>query len=558
MKSKILLLFKKDLAEQTSMFRQRGVRKDIVGAISSLVLLALVYGTFIYVFAEIAKIYVDLTFADANATHNRVWELTTVVYAVVFVINIIVGVTKIHSSFANDKDGNVLICQPISVWTIFFYKLIKIYFSQVASSALVLIPASIVIDAVSTLAGGAGFYMLVLATVIVVPVISCAISALLSIPYTAIMRLVESKFVIHLVGYILLIGVGFFAYSGFLQALTTLMQDGDIQYIFDRNTVNMIASVTTHMFPANLFANLLFGKDVLSSVLWGLAIVVVCGIVSYFVVRVLYAKIIQQRLEGQAKTFSHHYKCKKRSVMSTLLLKEFTVVLRTPSYAFQYFATAVTLPLMAYVCANLMQSMMKTITVIDCNFAIIIFVMAMFSILTNTFCTTNISRDGNMFAMLKTMPVNAKQIVNAKILFCMIVSTISVLLTVVVMLATKMLVWWQSIFVLFIGLALSFVEIAFSTKRDLANPAFPQSATQEITEGNSNSSMTTLLGLVVSIIVGGAQVALSAVLSIIMENTLLATLIPIAFVTLVVTLLLIVSISYLKKGLEKMFLETSM
>lgn len=76
MKNQILLLFKKDLAEQVSLFKQRGVRKDIVGAISSMLLLALVYGTFIYVFAEIAKIYVDLTFADQSASFSRVWELT--------------------------------------------------------------------------------------------------------------------------------------------------------------------------------------------------------------------------------------------------------------------------------------------------------------------------------------------------------------------------------------------------------------------------------------------------------------------------------------------------
>lgn len=557
MKNQILLLFKKDLAEQVSLFKQRGVRKDIVGAISSMLLLALVYGTFIYVFAEIAKIYVDLTFADQSASFSRVWELTTVVYAVVFVVNIIVGVTKIYSSIATDKDIDVLICQPISMWTIFFYKLIKIYFSQVVSSAFVLVPASIVIDVVSPLAGGFGFYVLVLATVVFAPIISCAISALLSIPYTAVMRLISSKFVIHLIGYVVLIVVGFVAYSFFLETLTALIQDGDIKYIFDRNTVSTIAQLTSYLYPANLLANMLFAKDILKSILLTTGIVVVCGVISYFVVRSLYVHLVQQRLEGQNKTFHRQYKCKKHSVMSTLLIKEFKVVLRTPSYAFQYFATAVTLPFMAYICANLMQSMMKTITIIDCNFELVVFVMAMFSILTNTFCTTNISRDGSMFAMLKTMPVNAKQIVDAKVAFCMIVSSVSVFATVVVMLVTKMLVWWQAIFVLAIGLALSLVEIAFSTKNDLKNPTFPQSATQEITEGNSNSSLTTLLGLIISIVVGGVQVALSAILSIVMENTLLATLIPIAFVTLVVGILFVVSFVQLHKGLDKMYLETN-
>lgn len=557
MKNKILLLFKKDLAENTAIFKQRGVRKDVVGSISSLLLLALVYGTFIYVFYELAKMYVDLTFAVTNAHKDRVLELTTIVYAIVFVINIVVGVGKIYSSIATDKDSDVLICQPISVWTLFFYKLIKIYFSQVVSSALVLVPASIVIDLVSPFAGGATFYLSVLATVVAVPVISCAVSALLSVPYTAIMRLISSKFVLHLIGYVVLIALGFVAYSFFLEALTSLMQTGNIQYVFDRNTVTIISIVTSYLYPSNLLANVLFGEEIASSILWTVGVVVVCGVISYFVVRVLYVNLIQQRLEGHTKTFRNKYKCKKRDTISTLILKEFKVVLRTPSYAFQYFATAVTLPFMAYICANLMQSMMKTITIFDCNFAIIIFVMAMFSILTNTFCTTNISRDGNMFAMLKTMPVTAKQVVHAKVIFCMIVSSVSVLATVAVMFATGMLVWWQAIVVFFIGLALSFAEIAFSTKRDLKSPAFPQSATQEITESNSNSSMTTLVGLILSVIVGGAQVLLSVVLSIVMQNAVLATIIPIAFVTLVVGIFFAVSLIHLNKGLNKMFLETN-
>lgn len=557
MKNKILLLFKKDLAENTAIFKQRGVRKDVVGSISSLLLLALVYGTFIYVFYELAKMYVDLTFAVTNAHKDRVLELTTIVYAVVFVINIVVGVGKIYSSIATDKDSDVLICQPISVWTLFFYKLIKIYFSQVVSSALVLVPASIVIDLVSPFAGGATFYLSVLATVVAVPVISCAVSALLSVPYTAIMRLISSKFVLHLIGYVVLIALGFVAYSFFLEALTSLMQTGNIQYVFDRNTVTIISIVTSYLYPSNLLANVLFGEEIASSILWTVGVVVVCGVISYFVVRVLYVNLIQQRLEGHTKTFRNKYKCKKRNTISSLILKEFKVVLRTPSYAFQYFATAVTLPFMAYICANLMQSMMKTITIFDCNFAIIIFAMAMFSILTNTFCTTNISRDGNMFAMLKTMPVTAKQVVHAKVIFCMIVSSVSVLATVAVMFATGMLVWWQAIVVFFIGLALSFAEIAFSTKRDLKSPAFPQSATQEITESNSNSSMTTLVGLILSVIVGGAQVLLSVVLSIVMQNAVLATIIPIAFVTLVVGIFFAVSLIHLNKGLNKMFLETN-
>ncbi len=557
MQSKVLLLFKKDFIERMSTFRQKGIRKDSVGFISSFVLLAIVYGVFIYVFAEFAGLYMGLTFGNPTAAYDRAYEMTTVVFGAVFLINIIVGVTKIYAAISKSEDSDVLICQPISAWSIFFYKLLKVYISQMISSALVLIPASIVIDTVSGHLGGVNYYLLMLFATVIAPLISCALAALISVPYTKIMRKLDTKFVLCLLGYVVLLSVGFVVYSGFLEILTSLLQNGEIQFVFDANAIQTINLVTKNVYPANLLANLVFGKDILLSTLIIAGASILCGAIAYFVVMRLYDKIVQQRLEGRVKSFSHKYTCKKRSTFRTLVLKEFLVVLRTPSYAFQYFATTFTLPFMVYVCANLMQSMMGTITILDCNFAIIIFVIAMFSILTNTFCTTNISRDGNMFAMLKTMPVRAADIVKAKFAFCGLVSFISVLASVVTLSILGMLVWWQAIFALLIGCMLSFAGIAFSTRKDLANPAFPKGALQEITEGNKSASMTTLIGLIVSLIIGGGEVALSAVLSI-LSTQVIATLVPMAFVTVAVTAMFVASLIYLRKGLDKLYFETSL
>ena len=80
-----------------------------------------------------------------------------------------------------------------------------------------------------------------------------------------------------------------------------------------------------------------------------------------------------------------------------------------------------------------MESMLKTLTFVNCNYALSIFVVSMFGILTNSFCTTNISRDGKMFGIMKTLPISIKKIVNAKILFCGMVSCLSVLISAMVL-----------------------------------------------------------------------------------------------------------------------------
>lgn len=555
MKNTVFLLFKKDAIERGSWFRRKDAKKDFLGLVSSVLLLLVIFSTVIYVFASFCRMYVGFTFEQPSQRELRVAELLTAVFAFVFILNLVVGVRKIHSSICDSKDVDVLISQPISAWSLFFYKLVKIYFSQVVSSALVLIPCCVTIDVVAQINGGAVYYLWVLFSVIFVPVITCAISSLLSVPYTAIKRLVDANFVVHLVIYIVVIALCSFVYAKFLDVLTTLIRDGQLQYAFELNTILLINEITTNLYPANLFANMLLGVDVGFSILVCLGACAVCAVVAYFLIKRLYNKILQRHMEGHAIVFRKKHVSKQHGTIVTLLKKELIVVLRTPSYAFQFFATAATLPFMVYVCSSLLQSMMKTIIVLDCNFALAIFTVSMFSIITNTFCTTNVSRDGKMFAMLKTMPVTIRQIMQAKILFCLSVCSVSVFACSLVFYFTQFLNALQSLFLFVVGVALCFAEIAYATKKDMKHPAFPTSANDELQEGNSNMSLVTLLGLVFSIISGAGAVILAAVLSIV-SNQVVATLCSMGFVALVVVAFLVSSVAYLRKGLNELYYNT--
>lgn len=238
--------------------------------------------------------------------------------------------------------------------------------------------------------------------------------------------------------------------------------------------------------------------------------------------------------------------------MASLMYKEFIVILRTPSYAFQYFATTFTLPLMVYVCVNLMQSMMKSLTVVQCDYEIAIFVISMFAVLTNTFCTTNVSRDGKMLGMLKTLPIEGKTVIWSKILFCLAVSEFSILASSVVLLAVGYLNWWQTIVIFVFASLLSFAEIAFATRKDLAKPNLPDSDREEVEEGNNTISAVIFLGLIVSIIMGAGAVALSLILSIAgtSEQALAAS---ICFVAIIVIAVFVGAFVYLVKGLNEKF-----
>lgn len=552
----VLLLLKKDRQIFLSENFNGKRRHDVFGALSTIILLALLYGTFIYVFYHFARFYMSATFEVQGAERARAFELTTFVYAAMLLINIFVGVKQIYSALVSSNDCDVLIYQPISQQHLFLYKLIKIYIGQIVSTLLVLLPSAIVIDVLSASVGGFWYYLTVVFHLLLCPLLGCAIAALFTVPFNGIMRFVQRKFVLHLILYVIVLALGFWLYGMFLSVLTDLIQTGELLYVLDSSTVNAVAAVAAKFYPVKFFSNMLFGQNVAVSLLSVLGICAVAGVVTYFVIRAMYFKVLQQKLEGDIKIFRKKKSVEKiHSPLAALVKKEFLIILRTPTYAFAYFATTFTLPFMVYVCANLMRSMVATlpnVALINCDFEIAIFVIAMFSVLTNTFCTSNISRDGKMFSMLKTMPVDGHLVVKAKLLFCSVVSVASVLVSCIVLLCVSYLNWWQALVIFAVASLLDIAEIAFATKRDLAKPHLPQNDRDEVTEDNNNVSAVTLLGLVCAVLLGGGALAMSLILSLLYTNALALT-VTMTFVFIAVILVFILSLVYLFRDLEDNF-----
>lgn len=552
----VLLLLKKDRQIFLSENFNGKRRHDVFGALSTIILLALLYGTFIYVFYHFARFYMSATFEVQGAERARAFELTTFVYAAMLLINIFVGVKQIYSALVSSNDCDVLIYQPISQQHLFLYKLIKIYIGQIVSTLLVLLPSAIVIDVLSASVGGFCYYLTVVFHLLLCPLLGCAIAALFTVPFNGIMRFVQRKFVLRLILYVIVLALGFWLYGMFLSVLTDLIQTGELLYVLDSSTVNAVAAVAAKFYPVKFFSNMLFGQNVAVSLLSVLGICAVAGVVTYFVIRAMYFKVLQQKLEGDIKIFRKKKSVAKiHSPLAALVKKEFLIILRTPTYAFAYFATTFTLPFMVYVCANLMRSMVATlpnVALINCDFEIAIFVIAMFSVLTNTFCTSNISRDGKMFSMLKTMPVDGHLVVKAKLLFCSVVSVASVLVSCIVLLCVSYLNWWQALVIFAVASLLDIAEIAFATKRDLAKPHLPQNDRDEVTEDNNNVSAVTLLGLVCAVFLGGGALAMSLILSLLYTNALALT-VTMTFVFIAVILVFILSLVYLFRDLEDNF-----
>ena len=118
--------------------------------------------------------------------------------------------------------------------------------------------------------------------------------------------------------------------------------------------------------------------------------------------------------------------------------------------------------------------------------------------LTNTFCSTNISRDGYMAMSLKTMPFSASKVLTAKMLFCAAVSVPSILLTAVVLAATGLETPKEAVMTFASAAMITVAQIMFATRLDLNHPHFPKTDDGEIKEAGSTVSMVIMMALLVS------------------------------------------------------------
>ena len=210
--SQVFLLFKKDFTEKYSnLFRKN--KSDIISYITTLLLMTVLYGTFIYVYYRFGKMYLNQIFDNPMNMELRLFELMTFTYSGIILLNILLGIRQIYKTMMSVKDMEVLIAQPISSKTIFIYKIVKIYLYQVFSTMIVLIPVAIVVSTTSNLDFDIGYAFTIAFQLLLIPMISCGIASMLSIIYNYVMDFIENKFILHLICYVVILGIGFYLYS---------------------------------------------------------------------------------------------------------------------------------------------------------------------------------------------------------------------------------------------------------------------------------------------------------------------------------------------------------
>lgn len=547
------VLLKKQLTELFSVFKKDKKHFDVVGALLTVVLTAAVVAIAMFVLSRLIGLYCGIKFNGVTDVPSRQFELLTVLYAVIMLIGVISGVRALIFELFERDDRAVLMTLPVKSTDIFYSKLIVVYVKQLAVYAVTLLPVNMTFAAMTS--QSAYYAVMTVALCFVFPIITLSAASVLCLPVYFIKKSLESKYALSLIIMTTLTGLLFWGYSAILNFVDAMITTGEIRFFFKEETMLGIINAANALYPANVVARILLKTDVGASVGILAAITIGAALLGFGVVSLLYYKARLARTHTARAPRPRPAKHNK-PVFAALLNKEFGLVFRTPSYAFQYFSVAAVMPLMVYFCMGIGSDLLNTLLYTENNFELAVFIILLFGTLTNTFCATTISRDGNAFYTVKTLPLKPAEVLGSKIAFSSIVATVSNLACCILVAALSYVSAGEAAFIFVVAFLVSEAQIFIGTRKDLNRPSFSSDDDCEIRESNGAVSAIICIGLAVDVVIGGLALFLSVWSGTVLKNAELGKHIAL-FVILCAVAYFAAATAYLVVGLGKKYADVS-
>ena len=496
--SDFLTLFKYEFKLQFPL--KRNNRKvDLVGGLSSFIISALIILVFVFLVSTIATNYVLVEINKIPDPIGRTHELMNLFYVAIISVMSLLGVERMRKSLSQKKDKEIFLRLPVKPQTIFLSKISVLLLMNYVLAFLLVIPTNAIFYI--ALKPEWTFWLSTLGVWVIFPLIPFFISSLLIIPYIKLINFLKDKYALIFILFTAILAGAFLLYSMLLGIVQKLLETGNIRFLFNEKFINTLQSILKYSYPVNSLASLTLGINLIESLLILCGVLVLAVMVIYYVTNKLFYITLYKNEERNFKGKKiEGYKVKKPMV--SLMKKEFIMVFREPKNLFSYFAISLAMPIMVYCCYTLFESLIYNTIGFKIDFALALLIILIFSVLTNTFCSTNISRDGLAFLKIKSLPVKASNVLLAKVLFCSIVSSLAVVLSAGLLFGLTNLTLIDSLICIAIGIVFSVSQILISTRMDL-NHAKPSLNSIEIEKESSKTiAKVVFLGLITSLVSG--------------------------------------------------------
>ncbi|MBD5131670.1 MAG: hypothetical protein HDT28_03640 [Clostridiales bacterium] len=342
-------------------------------------------------------------------------------------IVLIFGIINLVNTLYLSKDTDFYSMLPIKSSTVFAAKLSFVYISEAAIIVAILLPLFIAFGIV--VHAWAAFYIITILTLLIVPALPLVLAAIFAVPVMYIASHLKNRSLVTLIFYIVLFGGGMAVYIYFMFASSNMGEDEVITEETLNAMVNAIQAVLYILYPYTALSMAAFGirsygLNVAGSIAVNLLIFIGCS-AALIGILMLLGKFMYSRsakANNQTNDKAKKGEFKQGSGIRSLIKREYISSMRTTQVAFQCYAVFL-LPIIFAIMfglsfGNLANSMSEEGIALDSRFSSLLTFATFLAMLIciNNAAATSYSREGTALASLKILPVNAKTVLNAKVL----------------------------------------------------------------------------------------------------------------------------------------------
>ena len=479
----------------------RGKRFDLLGAFTSLLFTLAIAGIFGLLVYSIADGYLEVKVKQVIDPMARAYELINAVYTILIVALGIMCLEKMRSTLTRNSDIPIFLRLPVKNGTIFRAKFTALLLWTYATAFLLIVPVNLIFYFV--LEVGVDFLIRTALVYLLLPMVSFLMATVLILPYMVVIKFLSTRYFLSFVALSGLVVGAFFVYSKILDVLRALFETGSIKFLFNNEFIDFLVTAKEYTYPANSLASVQMGVDMQMSLIISVSVAIVALLVAFFITGGLYRLVLYRNRDGRKSRKKRSFGF-QRKVTASLLRKEFITVYREPKYLFSYFTIAFAMPFMIYCSYTLFETLVFNALGRGFEFALALIVVLVFTILTNTFCATNITRDGKSALKAKCFPIKASKLLFSKVLFCSIISSLSVIGSVMLLYFHPeiQMEMFDAIIVAAISLVFSFSQILIATRTDL-NCAVVDASPEEVARTSDRTiAKVVSIGLFLAVIIG--------------------------------------------------------
>ncbi len=491
-------------------YKKNNKKFDLLGTALSLIITLLIAFVFIYLLKNIVFGYSQIHINKILNKIERSRELLCLIYLIFTVCLSFLCIEKMRVVITEKKYKEIFLRLPVKQESLFLSKLIVLLIWVYTVSFIFILPINVLFYL--AIKPAFVFFIKTLFIWLTLPLISFFMSTIFLIPYIKVIDFIKKNNVLVFISLSVILILGFLLYSKILDLVQQLLQTGNIKFIFNENFTSFLQKVLKYAYPINCFASVMMGKNLVNSILIIFVFVVFSVFVTYFVSKKLYY-ITLYKTENRKTVKEKDNKYKLNSQMLSLVKKEFITIFRDSKYVFSYFAVAASMPIMTLCCYKLFETLIQNMLGISVSlkvtFSLALILILIFSVLTNTFCSTNVTRDGKALLHVKSYPLKTSKIMISKVILCFSVSSLAILVSGVLLIATTSLSILNGIYSMILGIMFSLSQIFLSTRMDLNHACLSDVSLEVERKSNQTIAKVISLGIVLSMIIGFVSLFIS-------------------------------------------------